>query len=434
MRGIIRSLRHCSRSEQIQTCNRQVKSSVDGNTALHRTVAKGHYKVAWLLLKHKANPNLPTEAVIFTQLGKTPLHIAVETNNKKLVQLLLRYDADPSIRDKSSQLPVDLCRSQDIERQFVDGCSEVATPCDLSMESIDPVMELPQDSVRETKELLDVIITVRNSGKDDSDDLIFTPEQIVSPQGFKVFNFETGPQQPLSRKCSSIMEPECENTVRNSIRTPPIRSFSFGHEPKKSLLFNWLKKLRLDLIFEQLIDAGYDDLDLLLGQMRSEMPLTLSHLQEIGIEKPGHRTRLLAGLEEAVGRSGIEEQKKEPDQGFSLSFCTVSQAVCGLALLPTLQQWLDGLKLKHLYQNFVETGYDDLEHLLALMHTNYPITDEVLKSEVNIYKLGHRHRLLFKLKQDCAKAKKMVGGGEVASGMTMEREEKGAACELCQLM
>jgi len=301
------------------------------------------------------------------------------------------------------------------------------------MESIDPVLELPQDSVSEARELLDVIVTVRNSGKDDSDDLIFTPEQVVSPQGFKVFNFEAGPQQ-LSRKCSSIMEPECENTVRNSLKIPPVRSFSFGHEPKKSLLFNWLKKLRLDLIFEQLIEAGYDDLDLLLGQMRSEMPLTLSHLKEIGIEKAGHRVRLLAGLEEAVAGPGAEEKRKEQDQGFSLSFCTVSQAVSGLALLPSLQQWLDGLKLKHLYQNFVEAGFDDLEHLLALMHSNYPLTDEVLKSEVNIYKLGHRHRLLFKLKQDCGKARRMVGGGEGAPGVSMEREEKGAACELCQLM
>lgn len=367
------------------------------------------------------------------QLGKTPLHIAVETNNKKLVQLLLRYEASSSVRDKSGQRPVDLCRSQDIERQFVDGCSEVATPCDLSVESIDPVMELPQDSVREAKELLDVIITVRNSGKDDSEDLIFTPEQIVSPQGFKVFNFEAG-AQPLSRKCSSIMEPECENTVRNSLKTPPIRSFSFGHEPKKSLLFNWLKKLRLEAIFEQLIEAGYDDMDLLLGQMKSDMPLTVGHLKEIGIEKPGYRVRLLAGLEETVVGPAAEQQAKERDSGFSLSFCTVSQAVGGLSFLPTLQQWLDGLKLKHLHQNFVEAGYDDLEHLLALMHTKYPVTDDVLRSDINIYKLGHRHRLLFKLKQDCCKAKRMTGQGEVTPGMSMEREEKTAACELCQLM
>lgn len=340
--------------------------------------------------------------------------------------MLLRYDANPSIRDKSSQRPKDLCRSQDIERQFVGGCSEVVTPCDLSMESIDPVMELPQDSV---KELLDVIITVRNSGRDDSDDLIFTPEQVVSPQGFKMFNFEHG-QLPLSRKCSSIVEPECENTVRNSLKAPPLRSFSFGNEPKKSILFNWLKKMRLECVFEKLIESGYDDLDLLQGQMRSDLPLSLSHLKEIGILKAGHRVRFIAGLEEAIGR--VEDERNEQNKGFSLSFCTVSQEISNVVLLPTLQQWLEELKLKHLYQNFVEAGFDDLEHLLALMHTKHPITEEVLKTDLNVYKLGHRHRLLFKLRQDCGKVTRMAA--DLRSHLSLEREEKTAACELCEVM
>lgn len=424
MRGTTSLRMHCWKSGRMRTCSRQVIARVDGNTALHRTVAKGHYKVAWLLLKHRADPNLPTEAVSTTQLGKTALHIAVETNSAKLVQLLLRYEADPGFRDKSGQRPKDLCRSQEIERLLGNRCSEVVTQCDLSVESIDPVMELPQDSV---KDLLDVIVTVRNSGRDDSEDLIFTQEQIVSPQGFKMFNFEPA-QLPLSRKCSSTMEPECENTVRNSLKNAPIRSFSFGHGPKKSILFTWLKKLRLESICEQLIESGYDDLDLLQGQMRSELPLTLSHLQEIGISKPGHRVRLMAGLEEAV--NGLAEEGKEQESGFSLSLCTVSQAVNGFVLLPSLQQWLDDLKLKHIYPNFVESGYDDLEHLIALSHTQYPVTDQVLKSDIHVCKLGHRHRLLFKLKQDCGKARRMAAD----CGLSLEREEKGAACELCQLM
>jgi hypothetical protein len=68
------------------------------------------------------------------------------------------------------------------------------------------------------------------------------------------------------------------------------------------------------------------------------------------------------------------------------------------------------------------------------MNTKYPVTDEVLKTDVNVYKLGHRHRLLFKLKQDCGRVKSMLNGVESGDGLTMEREDKSTACELCAVM
>ena len=52
-------------------------------------------------------------------------------------------------------------------------------------------------------------------------------------------------------------------------------------------------------LFEILFSQGYDDLNFLLEQMRSE-PLTMELLEEIGVKKVGHRHILLAFLEEEI--------------------------------------------------------------------------------------------------------------------------------------
>lgn len=64
-------------------------------------------------------------------------------------------------------------------------------------------------------------------------------------------------------------------------------------------LKSFLIGIKLESLLYTLIDGGYDDLDLIISQMRSREPLTDSILADIGIEKPGHRARLLAHFEEA---------------------------------------------------------------------------------------------------------------------------------------
>ena len=47
-----------------------------------------------------------------------------------------------------------------------------------------------------------------------------------------------------------------------------------------------------------LMAAGYDDLDQMIAQMMSGIPITEESLVKIGIKKSGHRLRLLAALDE----------------------------------------------------------------------------------------------------------------------------------------
>ena len=62
--------------------------------------------------------------------------------------------------------------------------------------------------------------------------------------------------------------------------------------------------------------------------------------------------------------------------------------------LPSLTQWLEKLNLPELMDNFMESGYDDLEQIYWLMTTNYAISDQVLMDEIGISRPGHRSRIL----------------------------------------
>jgi len=58
-----------------------------------------------------------------------------------------------------------------------------------------------------------------------------------------------------------------------------------------------LDNLNLKEYAGKLIEQGFDDLDMLKAMMRTDFPLTNSHLKDAGIRKPGHRARILVRLE-----------------------------------------------------------------------------------------------------------------------------------------
>lgn len=55
------------------------------------------------------------------------------------------------------------------------------------------------------------------------------------------------------------------------------------------------------------------------------------------------------------------------------------------------------MKLEGLFDKFVNAGYESLNFLTEHMASDYPITDQVLWTEIGIVKPGHRVRILGKL-------------------------------------
>ena len=197
-------------------------------------------------------------------------------------------------------------------------------------------------------------------------EVIKNPEkcsQLTSPEPL------TSLTSPLRDEVYSFIEPESEDTSQNT-------------------LFQWLADIGLSPLFKLLISQGYDDLNFLVEQMRTE-PLSLELLEEIGIRKIGHRMIFLAHLE--------AESQKCCRNSFPIKPGCCSKQPAQPA--GDLKEFLMKINLLGCYKIFIDNGFANLEQIKFLMNSEYPITDEVLQ-DIGIFKLGYRQRLLLKLIED----------------------------------
>jgi hypothetical protein len=206
---------------------------------------------------------------------------------------------------------------------------------------------------------------------------VTSPEPLASPS----------PEEPLS-----FLEVEAEETSKNS-------------------LYQWLGEIGLCSLFKLLVSQGYDDLNFLIEQMRTE-PITLSLLEEIGVEKIGHRMILLAHLE------------AETEKFCRKSFPIKSNCCSKQPAVPSghLKDWLQRMNLSNCYKIFIDSGFVSLDQMSFLMHSNYPITDEVLQ-EMGIFKIGYRQRILLKIREDSG-----------AKPFTIDSDTKTAVCGECLII
>ena len=410
----------------------------DGETPLHKSASKGHHRICWLLLKHKSDPNAQSNNSL-----RSPLHLAVALNRKKVVQLLLTYNANPDLRDRSGNTAFDLASTDDMRETLRGQARLITTSPTIDRDSLSsdvsgvlspqpPLMaEAPSEGGSEKiSELMEAIANIPLISQEN---LATVEEDEAVMDGISEFSERVESEvQPYPSKGSFGFEPESEQT-EESAPEPLQRSFSFGADPKKSSMYTWLTRARLEVLFDTLVTAGFDDISSLRDQMNSSLPLDLDGLRRIGVRKPGHRVRLLACLEEeAKGRFRARRRATEGEELGPFRCCAQVNPAQGMVVLPSFQQWLDSLNLQHLVNLFVDSGYDDLEHLLGLMHSRYPITEQVLKDEIKISKLGYRQRILIRLEEDSLKVDSMFRNkGSDEDATLFEREAANTACNYC---
>jgi len=220
------------------------------------------------------------------------------------------------------------------------------------------------------------------------------------------------PQSPLASEDDFGY---CESLFRLSHRQSSESSTSEASQAKQLRLYRFLERQRLEFLFDTLLDAGYDDLDQIIFQMRSSLPLDAATLQAIGVKKYSHRLSLLTALEEA---SGV----KKAAAG-SVLCCGPNTRSSDIA---STRQWLVEMGLGQLYPLFAEAGFADLEVLRQARNSAYPISDEVLKRRVGIASPHDRELILQRLAQ-----------GALCPNATethiLDRESKVSACA-CTLM
>ena len=223
-------------------------------------------------------------------------------------------------------------------------------------------------------------------------------------------------------------EPADVTEVASPVKETVVVTAGGDSEESRQRLFNWLTNLKLESCYRDLLEAGYDDLDQMVTQMTSSLPISQDFLQRIGISKPGHRLRLLAALELESGSGRRSRRKTE-----SLGQCMAPQPMPGSFAFTTLKEWLAEMDLESLAAVLAAQGFEDLELLLMQMNSNYPITSDILE-EAGVTSETQRNQLLERLERDSVGVEQYRKYIPMAPGLEIEREGRHVTCQGCALM
>ena len=159
-------------------------------------------------------------------------------------------------------------------------------------------------------------------------------------------------------------------------------------------LYQFLSEIKLDKYYNILNSNGFEDIQVLINQEKTNIALTDDQLKEGGIELPGDRAKILIRLQEKAGNFIFQVPKNV------YYICNNLDNYMNDYHIENLKDWLRGLKVENYLENFIVGGYHSVELMLLQMESKNPITDSILKNELGINKIGHRARIINKLMED----------------------------------
>ena len=154
---------------------------------------------------------------------------------------------------------------------------------------------------------------------------------------------------------------------------------------KKIELSNFMSEIGLPYNYSNnLIENGFDDLEVLISQTKNSIALTEQNLRDIGIKIPGDRAKILIHLEELAGKFPfiLEKEKiyfNKNDENMSL------------------YNFLTSINLEEYIETFIHNGYHNAELLYVQMASKNPITEDILKNDLGLNKIGHIKRIMLNL-------------------------------------
>ena len=204
--------------------------------------------------------------------------------------------------------------------------------------------------------------------------------------------------EPQKNNYSPISIENIENNnykikkVRNThINNTPFVSFKKHKKKKRDLskdkLFEFLKEIGMQHYADMLISEGFDDINLILNQMKEGFPILDDSLKEIGVSSPGDRAKILIRMQQMTGGFDF-------DFPFEQVFFKNNRSI---------QRWLQKEGMIKYANNFIDAGYQSFELLLIQMASKYKINDKILKNDIFINNEDDRKSILKSLEKNSEK-------------------------------
>jgi hypothetical protein len=159
-------------------------------------------------------------------------------------------------------------------------------------------------------------------------------------------------------------------------------------------LKEFLSQINMLKYMNNFIQNGFDDIELIIDQAQKGIYIKDSELKEAGITIPGDRAKILIRIQEKAGNFGFTVPKSVYYVCKDLNTIEMDENI------NILNNWLKALKIEDYLMNFIRNGYYSIELLLLQMESKNPLTVEILKNEIGIDKVGHRSRIINKLKDE----------------------------------
>ena len=167
---------------------------------------------------------------------------------------------------------------------------------------------------------------------------------------------------------------------------------SFKREKKiiKDDIIYFLKNIGMEQYSDLLIEEGFDDINLIISQMKNGIPIHDDALREIGIIRPGDRAKILIRIQEISHLFGFKIPfeavyyiNKKPFNLLKYDFHVKS-----------MQNWLKKIQLEKYLENFYNGGYYSPELIFIQKASKFPINDTILERDLKIKNANDRKLIM----------------------------------------
>ena len=403
-----------------------------GETPLHIAVAKNDEELVKLIIKHEPRTDLVTNKDNFTVMNyaeicgnNTIIELVGDLNQKNLknkiksevVDLIKKDMMNMNVNNISTFSGFSKNKNFD-EIQNYNGEKMSTILNDDTNNNISPTSKIPNKmniKIQNNEKNCNNTITIINDSESFDD---------ISPKNInKIINYDNNnkniniissespkniyfPSPSKKKECTSSIKSSylqslktCHTLSKEHELSPIYKNYKTRIPKlfnKKNEIIKFISEINLPQRYSEiLIENGFDDLAVLTNQMKKGLALSYQNLKDIGINNPGDRAKILIHLEEI---SQNFDFILENDVIYSN---TIPQEKTG-----SLYYFLLKLNLEEYFNNFIENGYNNAELLFIQMASKNPITEDIIKNDFGIEKIGHLQRIMISLKEE---SKKYVG-------------------------
>ena len=232
-----------------------------------------------------------------------------------------------------------------------------------------------------------------NNISENSNDNIIFDKDIKKDNSSLLINNSSSYNSSKNNKNVILRNSNKNNITNNSNNNITIMQNIMINCSNKPLL-DFLMQINLQKYYYNLNNNGFDNINMIIENAKQGKYLTDNQLKNIGIIKAGDRAKILIRIQEKANLFEYNIPK------VIYYICYNLDKIEDDINVYKLYEWLKNIKLEEFLSNYLNNGYFSVDLLFVQLLSNNPLTDEILKNDLGIDKLGYRTRILNKIKEE----------------------------------